>query len=164
MSVAMVDGLFRRLLAAVFLLSLIPASGSAEETGQVLEKSPLFITSRDQKFAFQVELAKSPDERRIGLMHRRHLAPDHGMLFDFGEIAPVAMWMRNTYIPLDMMFIRTDGEIANIAHDTVPHSEDVLASDGPVRAVLEVPAGTTRLLGIKAGDRVLHETLGNAEE
>jgi len=97
-------------------------------------------------------------------MHRRHLAPDHGMLFDFGETAPVAMWMRNTYIPLDMLFIRTDGEIANIAHDTVPHSEAVLASNGPVRAVLEVPAGTTRLLGIKAGDRVLHETLGNAEK
>jgi uncharacterized membrane protein (UPF0127 family) len=96
-------------------------------------------------------------------MHRKDLAPNAGMLFDFGRTAPVSMWMRNTYIPLDMLFISEDGEIINIAHDAVPHSEAILASDGPVRAVLEIPAGTTRLLGIKAGDRVLHPTLGNME-
>lgn len=152
------------LLAVLSLILLAPAIGLAEQQGQVLAKSELVITSSERKFAFQVELAKSPEERRVGLMHRRELAPDHGMLFDFGQTAPVAMWMKNTYIPLDMMFIREDGEIVNIAHDTVPHSEAVLASDGPVRAVLEVPAGTTRLLGIKAGDRVLHPTLGNTEK
>jgi uncharacterized membrane protein (UPF0127 family) len=137
----------------------MPLDGHAKDAGQVLEKSQLFILSGEQRYAFQVELADSPDERRIGLMHRREMAADHGMLFDFGKTAPVAMWMRNTYIPLDMLFIRADGEIVNIIHDTVPHSEAILASDGPVRAVLEVPAGTTRLLGIKAGDSVRHSTL-----
>ncbi len=97
-------------------------------------------------------------------MHRRDMAPDHGMLFDFGVTAPVAMWMRNTYIPLDMLFIRADGEIVNIAHDAVPHSEAILASEGPVRAVLEIPAGISRLLGIKPGDMVMHPTLETAEK
>jgi len=97
-------------------------------------------------------------------MHRREMAPDHGMLFDFERTAQVTMWMRNTYISLDMLFLRADGEIVNIIHDTVPHSEAVLASDGPVRAVLEVPAGTIRLLGIKAGDYVVHPTLKKAKE
>jgi uncharacterized membrane protein (UPF0127 family) len=148
-------------LGFVFL-ALGPLDGLAKDAGQVLEKSPLMILSGGKEFRFQVELADSPNERRIGLMHRREMAPDHGMLFDFGKTAPVTMWMKNTYIPLDMLFIRADGEIVNIIHDTVPHSEAVLASDGPVRAVLEVPAGTTRLLGIKAGDDVLHPTLDNA--
>lgn len=159
--------IWNRLFPGLFgtaILLLMPIIGHAEQAGQALEKSPLYIASNEQKFAFQVELAKTPDQRRVGLMHRRHLAPDHGMLFDFGETAPVAMWMRNTFIALDMLFIRADGEIANIAHDTVPHSEAILASEGSVRAVLEVPAGTSRLLGIKAGDRVLHEALGTAEE
>lgn len=147
---------------ALFLA--LPASGEAEEAGQVLDKTPIHIATRDQKFTFQVELAKTPEERRIGLMHRQHMAPDHGMLFDFGETGPVSMWMRNTYIPLDMLFLRADGEIVNIAHDTVPFSEAILTSEGPVRAVLEVPAGTSRLLGIEPGDRVLHPTLGSAEK
>ena len=163
MSAIIFNRLFQGLVGIAFLF-LVPLSGHAEDAAQTLEKSPLHIASNDQKFTFQVELAKTPDERRIGLMHRRHLAPDHGMLFDFGKTAPVAMWMRNTFIPLDMLFIRADGEIVNIAHDAVPHSEAILASEGPVRAVLEVPAGTSRLLGIKAGDRVLHPSLGMAEE
>lgn len=164
MSASVLDRFFQGLLALLMVILLMPLDGHANETGQTLEKSPLVILSEDKQFVFQVELAKSPDERRVGLMHRREMAPDHGMLFDFGETAPVSMWMRNTYIALDMLFIRADGEIVNIAHDTVPHSEAILSSDGPVRAVLEIPAGTMRLLGIKAGDRVLHPTLGTAVE
>ena len=164
MFAAVVDRFFQSLLAFTVVIALMPFDGSAKDAGQVLEKSELIIESRDQKFAFQVELAKSPEERRIGLMHRHQMAPDHGMLFDFGETAPVAMWMRNTYISLDMLFLRADGEVVNIAHDTVPHSEVILASEGPVRAVLEVPAGTTRSLGIKAGDRLLHPALGTEAE
>ncbi len=163
----MYAALANRTLAILLWLGFVasmPLVGIAQDAGQTLEKSELFIASHDRKFAFQVELAKSPEERRIGLMHRRHMAPDHGMLFDFGETAPVAMWMRNTYIPLDMLFIRADGVVANIAHDAVPHSEVILASAGPVRAVLELPAGTTRLLGIEAGARILHPTLGTTEE
>lgn len=164
MSAAVLDRLFQGLPAFLMVIFLMPFDGHAKEAGQTLAKSKLVIEAKDKQFAFQVELAKSPDERRIGLMHRREMAPDHGMLFDFGETAPVAMWMRNTYIALDMLFLRADGEIVNIAHDTVPHSETILSSDGPVRAVLEVPAGTMRLLGIKAGDRVLHPALGTVLE
>jgi uncharacterized membrane protein (UPF0127 family) len=74
------------------------------------------------------------------------------------------MWMRNTYIPLDMLFIDEGGEVVNIAHDTVPHSEAILSSAGRVRFVLEVPAGTSRLLGIGPGDMVRHEAIGNAPD
>ncbi len=152
----------RMLRSIVLLLGfLLPLAAAAQEAAQDLERSQLQIASRDRAFTFQVELAQTPKQRQIGLMHRRDMAPDHGMLFDFRVTAPVSMWMRNTYIPLDMMFLRSDGVIVNIAHDTVPHSEEVLRSSGPVRAVLEVPAGTSRMLGIKPGDRVLHPVLGS---
>ncbi|NJO37970.1 MAG: DUF192 domain-containing protein [Rhizobiales bacterium] len=94
-------------------------------------------------------------------MYRREMAPDAGMLFDFGRPTPVSMWMRNTYIPLDMLFIGEGGEIVNIAHETTPQSDAVLSSARPVRFVLEVPAGTSRLLGIGPGDIVRHEAIGN---
>jgi uncharacterized membrane protein (UPF0127 family) len=128
---------------------------------QVLDKSALVIETGDRDFRFEVELADEPEERRVGLMHRREMAPAAGMLFDFGQNQQVSMWMRNTYIPLDMLFIDERGQIVNIGHDTVPHSEEIVASNGPVRFVLEVPAGTSRLLGIEPGDMVRHEAIGN---
>jgi len=141
---------------------LTPAVVWSEESPQYLEQSRLLIQSGDRRFEFQVELATTPGERRRGLMFRQELAPDRGMLFDFNRTTPISMWMRNTYISLDMLFIRADGKIANIARDTEPFSEAILSSDGPVRAVLEVPAGTTLLLGIQPGDRVLHPVFGDA--
>ena len=153
---------FALLALQLAFLTMLSTNGLAEGQPQVLPKSELVLESGDKDFTFQVELAKEPEERRVGLMHRKEMAPDHGMLFDFGKNAPVAMWMRNTYIPLDMLFISEDGEIVNIAHDTVPHSEAVLSSAGPVRFVLEVPAGTSRLLGIEPGDRIVHEAVGIA--
>ena len=89
-------------------------------------------------------------------MYRRTMAPDHGMLFDFEAVAPVAMWMKNTYLPLDMLFIRADGTIARIAADTEPLSTKVIPSGEPVLSVLELNAGTAARLGIHAGDRVEH--------
>jgi uncharacterized membrane protein (UPF0127 family) len=89
-------------------------------------------------------------------MHRPSMAADVGMLFDFKADAPVAMWMRNTLIPLDMLFITRDGRIANIAERTVPYSETSIPSKGPVRAVLEVNGGTAARLKIRPGDRVDH--------
>ena len=144
---------------ALLSVNQFPAATAAEP--QVLDKSELVLESGDRTFLFEVELAAEAEERRVGLMYRREMAPDHGMLFDFGRSQPVAMWMRNTYIPLDMLFIDEGGEIVNIAHDTVPHSEEVLQSAGPVRFVLEVPAGTSRLLGVGPGDIVRHESIGN---
>ena len=87
-------------------------------------------------------------------MFRKHLAEGRGMLFDFGHEQDIAMWMKNTYISLDMLFIRGDGRILRIAADTEPQSTRIIPSGGPVRAVLEVIAGTTRKLGIAPGDRV----------
>ena len=89
-------------------------------------------------------------------MFRREMAPDHGMLFDFGVEEVVAMWMRNTILPLDMLFIDGQGRIAHIATDAVPFSEAIISTQQPVRAVLELVAGTVEKLGITVGDRVMH--------
>jgi uncharacterized membrane protein (UPF0127 family) len=116
----------------------------------------LAIESSAGRFEFKVELATTPDQRAYGLMFRESLADDHGMLFDFGHPQPVAMWMRNTYIPLDMLFIRADGRIGRIVQQARPLSDTVLASGEPVRAVLELRGGIAAELGIKPGDRVVY--------
>jgi uncharacterized membrane protein (UPF0127 family) len=101
-------------------------------------------------------VARNDADRAQGLMYRRNLAPDRGMLFDFGRVQPLSMWMRNTYIPLDMLFIRADGIIARIAENAEPLSTRTIPSGEPVLAVLEVPGGTAARLGIKPGDRIEH--------
>ena len=90
----------------------------------------------------------------MGLMYRNALAPDRGMIFPFNPPRPASFWMRNTLIPLDMIFVRTDGSIANIAANTVPYSEEPVTSDGTVVAVLEIAGGRAAELGIKPGDKV----------
>ena len=105
---------------------------------------------------FGVEMAVTPDEQAKGLMFRRELPEKQGMLFDFHREQPTSFWVKNTYIPLDMIFIRADGHILRIAKNTVPLSETLVPSGGPVRAVLEVIGGTAKKLGIAAGDRVSH--------
>jgi uncharacterized membrane protein (UPF0127 family) len=89
-------------------------------------------------------------------MFRRSMPADRGMLFDFGKVQPISMWMQNTYIPLDMLFIRSDGTIARVAENAEPLSTRSIPSGEPVLAVLELNGGTARRLGIKAGDRVEH--------
>jgi uncharacterized protein len=118
--------------------------------------TPLTITTAAGTQRFMVEFADTPERRAVGLMHRQSMAADHGMLFDFKTDAPVAMWMRNTRIPLDMLFIDREGRIVNIAERTVPFSETSIPSKGAVRAVLELNGGTSSRLGIKPGDRVSH--------
>jgi hypothetical protein len=105
---------------------------------------------------FSVELAATDAERARGLMYRQELPEEHGMLFDFEREEPVAMWMHDTYIPLDMIFIRGDGRILRIAERTEPFSDRIIPSGGPVRAVLEVAGGTAKKLGIAPGDRIGH--------
>jgi uncharacterized protein len=116
----------------------------------------LEIVSQSGVHVFSVELATTDEERERGLMFRKDLPDGHGMLFDFETDRNVAMWMKNTLIPLDMIFIRSDGRIANIAESTEPMSTRIIPSQGSVRAVLEVAGGTTKRLGIKVGDRVAH--------
>ena len=117
---------------------------------------PLTIVSSSGRHAFQVEVARTDADRAQGLMYRRSLAPDRGMLFDFERVEPVSMWMQNTYVSLDMLFIRPDGTVARVATDTEPLSTRTIPSGEPVVGVLEVAAGTAKRLGIKAGDRVEH--------
>ena len=116
--------------------------------------APLTIETGRGPLEFRVEVAATPAERARGLMFREALADDHGMLFDFGDPQPVTMWMRNTFIPLDIIFIKEDRTIANIAENTVPLSLDPLPSLEPVVLVLEIAGGRSAELGIKAGDTV----------
>ncbi len=109
---------------------------------------------------FEVEVAATPRARSRGLMYRRALAPRAGMLFDFERPQPVAMWMLNTFIPLDMLFIRADGSIESIAADARPRSVEPIASRGDVLAVLELPGGTAARLDLRPGDRVCHRLFG----
>jgi uncharacterized membrane protein (UPF0127 family) len=135
-------------LLAIALFALAANSVNAAEM-QTLE-----IASKSGVHAFQVEMAITPEEKEHGLMFRRELPDGQGMLFDFQFDQNVAFWMKNTYIPLDMLFIRADGRILRIAENTEPLSERNIPSGGPVRAVLEVIGGTAKKLGIAAGDRV----------
>jgi uncharacterized protein len=132
---------------AVGLMLLPLAARSAEQ--QSLE-----IASKSGVHVFTVELAVSDEERQKGLMFRKSVPEGTGMLFDFKRDQDVSMWMHNTYVSLDMIFIRADGRIQRIAENTETESDKIISSGGPVRAVLEVAAGTAKKLGIAAGDRV----------
>ena len=115
---------------------------------------PLTITAAGHTHRFTVELARTEEEQATGLMNRSSLAPDHGMIFPFEPPRDASFWMKNTLIPLDMIFVRADGSIANIEANTVPLSLQPVYSDGPVAAVLEIAGGRSAELGIKAGDKV----------
>ncbi|MGE0287721.1 MAG: DUF192 domain-containing protein [Bradyrhizobium sp.] len=120
----------------------------------------LEIATRNGVHIFSVEMATTEEEKQKGLMYRRELADGKGMLFDFSPEQQISMWMKNTYISLDMIFIRADGRILRIAENTEPESTRVISSGGLARAVLEVPAGTAQKYGIAPGDRVSHPLFG----
>ena len=117
---------------------------------------PLEIVTKSGVHVFAVEMATTEEEKTTGLMYRKELADGKGMLFDFSPEQEVSMWMKNTYISLDMIFIRADGRILRIAENTVPLSTRIIPSQGLAKGVLEVIAGTAQRYGIKAGDRVAH--------
>ncbi len=143
-------------LAAALFVS--PAAVAQLETG------PLTIDAADGgAHAFTVELANDPDEIRTGMMNRPSMAPDAGMIFDFGQPREAAMWMKNTLIPLDMLFMGPDGKVLAIARNAVPGSLRTISPGVPVKAVLELNAGRSAELGIEPGDIVHHEIFGNAE-
>lgn len=160
---------FLRLVALLFLAMLAAceqsdswrfwnsADGPSGDSAPTQSRDSLRIVTAQGEHVFRIEMADNPSERSQGLMYRRELAPDAGMLFDFDEQRPVAMWMKNTYIPLDMLFIRRNGTIVTIAENTVPFSLQSIPSGEPVSGVLEVNGGTVRRLGIRPGDRVYHE-------
>jgi uncharacterized membrane protein (UPF0127 family) len=140
----------RAFLAAILLL----AAWSSPIVAASFQ--PLEIATKNGVQVFSVEMATTEEEKTTGLMYRKELADGKGMLFDFSPEQEVTMWMKNTYIPLDMIFIRADGRILRIAENTEPFSTKLIPSHGLARAVLEVPAGTAQKYGIKPGDRVAH--------
>ena len=142
-----------RMVAAFVFSAFIALSAGFS---QAADKSLVEIVSKTGVHSFSVELVDNDADRAKGLMHRRSLPEGTGMLFDFHREQDVSFWMQNTYVPLDMIFIRADGRIHRIAENTVPLSLEQVPSRGPVRGVLEVIAGTSRKLGIAPGDRVAH--------
>ncbi|WP_420130988.1 DUF192 domain-containing protein [Rhodopseudomonas sp.] len=141
-----------RALIAIALPALAMVGGPA----QAAKMETLEIATQTGVHVFSVEIATTEKERETGLMYRKELADGQGMLFDFRPEQQVSMWMKNTYISLDMIFIRADGRILRIAENTEPMSTRIIASGGPVAGVLEVAAGTAKKLGIAPGDRVGH--------
>ena len=140
---------------ALWALVLPVTPSVAAEAGETFHWDQLTIaTGSGQSRAFRVEVAETPRQRVQGLQLRHSLESGDGMLFDFEVVQPVAMWMKNTFVSLDMLFIAADGRILNIARGTTPLSLATIPSTGPVRGVLEIRAGTADRLGIKAGDMV----------
>ena len=123
---------------------------------QAASFQPLEIATRSGVQVFSVEMATTEEEKQNGLMHRKELPDGKGMLFDFSPEQQISMWMKNTYISLDMIFIRADGRILRIAENTEPLSTKIISSGGLAKGVLEVIAGTAQKYGIQPGDRVAH--------
>ena len=136
---------FLRGISLILAVCLGAATAAAE---------PLVIHAGGSSYKFEVEIVSTPATREQGLMYRKALAANAGMLFLYPDERPVSFWMKNTLIPLDMLFLKADGSIAHIAHDAVPLDETPIDSGAPVRAVLEVKGGTADALGIREGDRV----------
>ncbi|HZC97246.1 MAG TPA: DUF192 domain-containing protein [Bradyrhizobium sp.] len=135
---------------------LIVSSAFASTGTQAASIQPLEIVTKSGVHVFSVEMATTEEEKTTGLMYRKELADGKGMLFDFSPEQQVSMWMKNTYISLDMIFIRADGRILRIAENTEPLSTRIISSGGLAKGVLEVIAGTAQKYGIAPGDQVAH--------
>ena len=131
-----------------------PPSLLAERSAAGLQQMTLDVRSGAKTHRFVVEVARSAQEQETGLMNRPSLGPDRGMIFPYDPPQPVSFWMKDTLIPLDMIFIRPDGRIARIAANTVPLSLEPVPVAEPIAAVLEIAGGRSSELGISAGDRV----------
>jgi len=149
-----------RSLMAVFLFFFTAAGGGG--VPQSLEVTPLSIETDEGWHRFEVEVARTPGQQSLGLMYRAEMADDHGMIFHYSFPQSVGFWMKNTYISLDLIFIRPDGTIAGIAHDAQALSLQTINSPGWVAGVLELNGGLSETLGIEVGDIVHHEIFGNA--
>jgi uncharacterized membrane protein (UPF0127 family) len=128
----------------------------ANASAQAASFEPLEIVTKTGVHVFSVEMATTEEERQKGLMYRKELPDGKGMLFDFSPEQQISMWMKNTYVSLDMIFIRADGRILRIAENTEPMSTKIISSGGLAKGVLEVVAGTAQKYGIAPGDRVAH--------
>jgi uncharacterized protein len=140
------------------LLFLLSPSGFAAEAAS------LVLKTASGPHRFSIELAATDQQRLLGLMYRRALPHDAGMLFLYDRPQMISMWMKNTFIPLDMIFIGPDARVHRIAKHAEPFSTDVISSDGEVQGILEVNAGTADAIGLKPGDEVIYPGLGQSPE
>ncbi len=136
------------------LLCLAVVRSSSAQGSPMLEE--VILITQSGRHTIRAEIADTPAKRELGLMFRRSLPEDQGMLFLFGPERVIEMWMKNTYISLDMIFIASNGTVVSIAKDTEPFSESIISSGSPASAVLEVNAGVARRLSLKVGDKVVH--------
>jgi len=142
-------------LAGAWYLTLRSSDLSAAQ-GTAMGEEQLELATSSGTHKLRVEVARTPEQQAKGLMFRNHLADDRGMLFPHDKPREVSMWMRNTYISLDMVFINPDGTVHRIAERTEPLSEKIVGSHGDVIAVLEIAGGAAARLGLRPGDKVLH--------
>ncbi len=143
---------------AVLSVAALPAA-----LADPMEVMPLTIQSGETEHVFSIELANDPDEISYGLMNRESMDDDKGMLFDFGQPRDPAMYMKNTLIPLDMLFILPDGTVQMIARNAVPGSLRTISAGVPVKSVLELNGGQAATLDLQPGDTVIHPIFGNTE-
>jgi uncharacterized membrane protein (UPF0127 family) len=145
-----------RLMMSLVAASAVLAAFCTTPAAQAASVQPLEIATKSGVQVFSVEMATTEEEKQTGLMYRKELPDGKGMLFDFSPEQQISMWMKNTYVSLDMIFIRADGRILRIAENTEPLSTKIISSGGLAKGVLEVVAGTAQKYGIKPGDRVAH--------
>jgi len=142
-------------IAAILVVAAAVSVSGAADTDL------LVITTETGRHVFHVEQAVTEQEREIGLMNRETLARDSGMIFRFPQTQPVSMWMKNTLVPLDMVFVREDGTVAGVHEHAVPLSETIIPSPGPVRFVVELAGGVADEIHLEKGDRVEHPLIGD---
>jgi len=145
-------------VALLFSLGFLPLAYVPAASAQMLEKLQIVTSSGIHDFS--VEVMRTPSELEHGLMFRRFLPRDRGMLFDFKTEKPVMMWMKNTYLPLDMVFISKAGRVVGIAENAEPFSEKIIPSGAPAYGVLEINAGVAAEIGLKAGDEIRNALFG----
>ena len=151
--------LFHAIRSAILALFFMAALPALAEEQMRFDKEPLLIqTAAGKVLHFTVEIASTPDQRARGLMFRKTMADDAGMIFDFDEPRRVTMWMENTILPLDMLFADDTGTIRHIKENAKPYSRDIIDSMGEVKYVVELNAGVVKNLGIKVGDKVASPT------
>jgi uncharacterized membrane protein (UPF0127 family) len=149
--------------AMMVVLGILPAGCSQASEPQTLPTELVTVETGTGEMRFVAEIADDGRERSIGLMHRTELPRDHAMLFQYERPSQISMWMRNTLIPLDMLFMDAGGEIVHIEHEAQPHDETPRGPDGLAVAVLEIGGGLAEDLGIKEGMTVRHPFFNNAD-
>ncbi|MEE8295686.1 MAG: DUF192 domain-containing protein [Sphingomonadales bacterium] len=147
---------FQTLFFIFFLFSCTPANSYQDGRPQSLPLEALSVETAGGTYKFQVQIAQTVEQKQIGLMFRNNMPAGEGMLFTYKYPEVAGFWMRNTYISLDILFVRGDGTIANIARNTTPLSLDMVSSNGHIIGVLEINGGLAEKLGIEPGDKILH--------